>query len=578
MSQKWQVGIYLIHDTNKTTKQVYEVLENEDKTYTQKQTQLKNKLLEVDSRYKYKSVQVNSENINDLTLYLFYRKHPKQEAPWKEFLKTQIPEDTDITKEIRNKNESFVLFLYQKTDKKLYAVSGGYGAFTIQNFIVDDFGINILIRIIKGKEEKVLKSAKEFGVTGGVIGISKYFRSEYNFYENDNFGNIYREVAAYIDKDTASLLGITNDTTKQCIAKNNFKLNQSITFDEMIKIVTKLNEIMKNDANFTINEIKTLDNKKDETLIQSLKKEVLENIWHNKNNIEEIEEKLDFVHKDIDKFLLADKFKCYRTNYDNIKTLFSEIINEIKSKSKEDFIKVFDTYKVSSFDESSNISTEDKFFNHLIYEVNYDGKSYFLINSKFYQIENNFKDRLNKNCKIFIEHNYSNGLDKDWGNIKEGEYNLSYKDDDNTIVLDTITPQSIEPCDILKYDNDNVYLYHVKKGFNGSMRDLTSQVFTSANRIKEDIASDKSYLKELYEKMQTKEEYKNQVSSEDEFLAIFDKKLHFILAVKDKNNRELKNVEQFSSNIAKFALNELIKNMKSIDVNFMITQINHIED
>ena len=578
MSQKWQVGIYLIHDTNKTTKQVYEVLENEDKTYTQKQTQLKNKLLEVDSKYKYKAIQLNSENIGDFTLYLFYRKHPKQEAPWKEFLKTQIPEDTDITKEIRNKNESFVLFLYQKTDKKLYAVSGGYGAFTIQNFIADDFGINILIRIIRGKEEKVLKSAKEFGVTGGVIGISKYFRSEYNFYENDNFGNIYREVAAYIDKDTASRLGITNDTTKQCIAKNSFKLNQSITFDEMINIVTKLNEIMKNDANFTINEIKTLDNKKDETLIQSLKQEVLENIWHNKDNIETIEEKLDFVHKDIDKFLLADKFKCYRTNYDNIKTLFSEVINEIKSKSKENFIKVFDTYNVSSFDEDNNILTEDKLFNHLIYEVNYDDKSYFLINGKFYQIENNFKDRLNENCKIFIEHNYSDGLDKDWGNITEGEYNLLYKGNDNTIVLDTITPQSIEPCDILKYDNDNVYLYHVKKGFNGSMRDLTSQVLTSANRIKEDIASDKSYLKELYTKMQAKEEYKNQISSEDEFLAIFDKKLHFILAVKDKSNRELKNVEQFSSNIAKFALNELIKNMKNIDVDFMITQINHIED
>jgi len=464
MSQKWQVGIYLIHDANKTTKQVYEVLENEDKTYTQKQNQLKNKLLEVDSRYKYKSIQLNSENISDFTLYLFYRKHPKQEAPWKEFLKTQIPEDTDITKEIKNKNESFVLFLYQRVDKKLYAVSGGYGAFTIQNFIVDDFGINILIRIIKGKEEKVLKSAKEVGVTGGVIGISKYFRSEYNFYENDNFGNIYREVAAYIDKDTANLLGITNDTTKQCIAKNSFKLNQSITFDEMIKIVTKLNEIMKNDANFTINEIKILDNKKDETLIQSLKKEVLENLWHNKYNIEIIEEKLDFVHKDIDKFLLADRFKCYRTNYDNIKTLFSEIINEIKSKSKENFIKVFDTYNVSSFDEDDNILTEDKLFNHLIYEVNYNGKSYFLINGKFYQIENNFKNRLNENCKIFIEHNYRDGLDKDWGNITEGEYNLLYKGDNNTIVLDTITPQSIEPCDILKYDNDNVYLYHVKKG------------------------------------------------------------------------------------------------------------------
>ncbi len=52
------------------------------------------------------------------------------------------------------------------------------------------------------------------------------------------------------------------------------------------------------------------------------------------------------------------------------------------------------------------------------------------------------------------------------GNLSyiEGDYNLTYKGDIKTIVLDTLTPDGIEPCDILKYDdNDNVYLFHVKK-------------------------------------------------------------------------------------------------------------------
>ncbi len=584
MSEKWQVGVYLIHKNNKITRNIYEILENNKKTYEQKQRYLL-KELKVNNDEKYKPQKLKISEKDGFELYLFYRKHSKTIPPWKNFLSNIVEDEEDIRKTIRNKNESFILFLFHKEDKNLYVICGGYGIFTIQNFVDDDFGIKILMRIAKDKNEKILKSSKEFGVTGSIAGISKYFRTEYNFYENDNFGNIYKELSAYIDKDTAKLLGLDNEDTKQCIAKNSFKLNQSITFDEMIKVVSNLNGLLKKESNFSINEIKLINTKKDEEVIQNLQNQVVNALYVNRNNAKFLDENFDFFHSDIEKFLHAAKYECLKKEYQK-NNILSNIVNDLKDKPKKDFKKIILNENFFSFDEEGHLITKDTIFNHIIYEIELEGKNYFLINGKFYFIENNFVDRLNKTCKNFIKNNYNNLLDLPWKDGEEKDYNKSYCGKEKTIVLDRITPEGIELCDILKYDENNVYLFHVKKGFDGAMRDLSSQIFTSAKRLLEDIKSNKSYLKKIYETMEIKykdnnksknnctEHYKGQINSIEEFLNLFDKKIIYVLAIKDKSDRSIKeNIENFKSNIAKFELSELIKKMKSIDMSFEITQI-----
>jgi len=576
MGEKWQIAVYKIHNTNKDTIEVFTNLEDSEKTYKQRKQKLLNKLLIVGGDYKYSAQKLISNNGNGFELFLFYRKHPKAVPDWKVFFKNHVEETEIFHTEPRNMNESFVFFLYHTESKNLYAVAGGYGAFTIQKFIKDDFGIDILVRIIYDKGKRILRHAKEFGVTGGIVGMAKYFRQQYNFYENKNFGNIYREIAAFIDKDTMKNLGVYTDEVRQCIAKNSFKLNHSMDYNEMIQLVSKLNLIIQQKENFSVNDIKLIDAKKDADFIKNLEKKILDKIWENKNDIFSLSESLDFVHKDFEKFLLAIKYKFARVEFTESSILFQSIIQKLTEQGKKAYIKKIHSSNVVSFNENNEELTKDTVFNHLIYEIDNENKSYFLINGKYYQIASSFKTTLNEGCKVFIVSNYDNSLDKAWNSVDEGEYNLKYKGDNNTIVLDTITPENIEPCDILKYDDETIYLYHVKKGFNGSMRDLTNQVFLAANRIIEDLKSDKRYLKSVYEKMQNSKKYKNQIESEEDFLAIFQKrKLCFVLAVKDDGaDRSIKNIEQFTSNIAKFALNELIKNMRDLGVCFKITQIN----
>jgi len=572
--KKWQISVYSIHQLSKATKEVYTVLSTDEKDYDFKNKTILTKLLGVDGR-KYISQKLVDSARGAFELFLYYRIHPKAKPKWKDFFSNYVVEGEKIHKDLKNRNESFVLFLYHKEKKKLYVVSGGYGFFVIDKHIESDFGIELLSRIVKNKGDKILQSAKEIGLTSGIAGTFKVFREEYNFNENRNFGNVYQEILASMDKEILEELGVPSHESKKCLVKNSFKINQSLTFSEMINLVRSLDKLMESEPKIIVNDIKKIDPKRHNEFIQKLEKEVFNKLWDNKLNEEWLISNIDLRHKNFEKYILADTYNFSRESYESNSLLLYKIMDKFKNNNEKDFIKKFKMSSLRTFDSEEVALTDDTIFNHLIYEFTLDRKSYFLINGTYYEITNKFKEILNESCKNFITENYNSGLEKVWGNITEGQYNLVYKGDDKTIVLDTITPENIEPCDILKYDDEHVYFYHVKKGFNGSMRDLTNQVFLAASRIQEDRRSEFTYLKKVYEKMRISDTYKEQVDSLEEFIEIVNKKPIFILAVKDNStkNRNLKDIEKFSSNIAKFSLNELVGNMRNLGIDFKITQI-----
>lgn len=54
-------------------------------------------------------------------------------------------------------------------------------------------------------------------------------------------------------------------------------------------------------------------------------------------------------------------------------------------------------------------------------------------------------------------------------------------------LLDTITIDSIELADIIHIQKDIIYLCHIKYGFSTEMRELYSQIISSARRLKNDL-------------------------------------------------------------------------------------------
>ncbi|MBU0612102.1 TIGR04141 family sporadically distributed protein [Patescibacteria group bacterium] len=542
-----------------------------------------------------------SDGIDGFSLKLLYGVKP-QNPKWKKFLSQVTTDNQPISEINKSWTESFILLAQNKNN--IYAVTGGLGFFIIQDYINQDFGIDVISRLIK-KEDKIIKATKEKSVVGGVIGSSKNFRKNYNLFENDSFGKIYQELKANLDKEILqSKFGFNHDDLKKdsfCIAKTSFRINKSITFEQLFEIIKGCEYLIDNVDAIAINNVEKIVKKKNQTLINNLENELFSQLWNRYQQPEDYNIDFDLCHKEFEKYLTASKYIVKKNlsnknffddfvfeELDNVDLLFSKIKElEDSPDNEQGFRELISSLKIYSYDENDEELTHGWLHHHIHGDVEIDEKRYFFIDKSWYLIKEEFIKELNEGCKHFISEHTNEELTNKWNypTQKENDYNQTYFEQENTLVIDKVTPENIEPCDILKWDDETLFFYHVKAGFGNTMRDLCSQIIIAANRINGSKLGDKKYLKKIYKQMKDKssssDEYYKKVAkqtdslTEDQFLALFDKHLIFVLAVLDTgtNERSLSEIEKFKSNIAKFSLQELYKEMRSIDVALEIIQI-----
>ena len=529
-----------------------------------------------------------------------YYKKTTNPIKWKEFIGTIVTQDQDILKSTNSTSESYVIILFNPLTKKYFASTGGYAHVTIQEIATNDFGLEILSRIIKA-DDKALRSSKERNLTGGVQGAIKFFRNDYNLYENESFGNIYNELNASINKDQLiDIFGFAKSDIKLgslCIAKNSFSLKKSISFIELLTIIEKCENLLTQKAVVEINSIEKIS-KSNIVLLNDLWRNLQNEIFKNYTNLNNFFS-VEIANKDFEKYYYANatilhfsvKRKKHQIEFDetikNIQTILEEIKKIDNSLSDSDFQKCIENAYIETFDENGVLLTSDTLKNHFCAEIMLQNKSYFLIEKDWYEIGKTFIDKINEQANHFINANKYSGpkMDK-WINGSENKYNSSYLKKTNSLVFDRFTPQNIEACDIMKWDNTNVYFYHVKKGFDNSMRDLCSQVLIAGRKVTEDSKNSYIFLKELYDNV-TKNNGKKQyskdakkslltISKKDFIDLVANRNIVFVLAVLDTSTsiRKLESdIQKFDSNIAKFSINELSKNMRNLDIDFKILQL-----
>lgn len=213
--------------------------------------------------------------------------------------------------------------------------------------------------------------------------------------------------------------------------------------------------------------------------------------------------------------------------------------------------------------------TYDNFYNHIVAEIPHNNKKYFRIDSQWFYLDDKFLEQIKQeainNYKLYE-------LEKQillpWVNGDEDEYNRSHKGT-NYYIFDKRIKENIELCDILYLDDNDLYLIHVKDGFNTHMRSLSSQINISSQRLWNYInnINGSSYLKETikyYNKFNPTKKLK-----EDELLQKIidsDLKVHFVMAYRNKsykNKTAIEKIELSESNIAKFSLVQTIREIRS---------------
>ena len=156
---------------------------------------------------------------------------------------------------------------------------------------------------------------------------------------------------------------------------------------------------------------------------------------------------------------------------------------------------------------------------------------------------------------------------------RESDYNSSYDNLKNYIVIDTIIKGGLELCDILHYDIDNLYLIHVKYGFKSEMRELTNQITISARKLRETLSSkDKTILTKIYNSLISKGSNIDNLTL-TAFKELFNKKITYVLAFTSHLKEDLTVIDKFNSNIARYSLIQCSGEMRAYYYDMQTFQI-----
>jgi hypothetical protein len=531
-------------------------------------------------------------------VFLYTYKTPEINSEWINFFPTNFTKGTDFNQQ----NFSLILFIEYKN--QLYCIIGGNSFRIIQPFIEENFGVNIYSRILDPENDELL-SIRTRNITGKIASSSNFYKSNFKLIDHIKFGTIPTDISlklSNIGNDYFNFLKKESSDSVQIQVSNSVKFRKVVEFDDLIQIVKEIKyieELEKKDYLTTYEKIENQD-LIENTFKEHLVKRIFEDIDNTLrlaiNPINKFY--FEFCHPaKLEQFYEADYFQLIELDDEKKQKVFKEVNDrnkiyfEVISRaidkfstqiSYEEFKFFLFGVRIRSYKNGNKQNlTSSMFLYHFNTEFEINKRPIFLLDNNWYYLQDSFLLDLNRNCERIIKNYKSpNILHKKWDlsvQNTEKKYNLLYKNLNNYLVFDTITISGIELCDIIKYDEKNIYLIHVKRGFDSSMRELYNQIILSARRLEESKSSkEKDYLKKSFQSL-IKKNQNNNINSFEDFIKLFDKNIKYVMAFSNNNSNELieNNLEKVKSSIAKFSIIQTSSEMRKDYYELLFTQIGH---
>lgn len=536
----------------------------------------------------------------DFTYFLYLYNSDEVVSDWQEFLPNGLTQNGNFVE----KKLSLILFI--QTQHHLFCVIGGNSSYqVILPFIDQSYGLNAYSRIIKPAEDE-LASIKSRGITGTRAGMNEQFRDNYRIIDFIKFGKIPQEIHLRLSQEISDLhFGfLKNKETDriQVYVGKGFKIKKRVDFDDLHRIVQELDIIEQLDASDYLSSYKEITDSK--YIKEHLYPELITRIF---NDIENLgRSRLDLHNRfqydlsnpnNIEKFYEADEYRLKeRTEKGGYKVFKivedrNEIYDSVLRRAVEvtgennrfNFMVFLQGVKIACY-QDKKFSISSNFLFHISTEFNYKGKPVFLVDTKWFRLRDTFVEDLKINT-AHVLNSYpapEEILDIPWDKTvlrTEGKYNLEYNERENYIVLDTLISDNLELCDIIYYNNNEIYLIHVKYGFQSKMRELTNQVIISARRLRETLGSnDKRLLEDIYNQLIEKGYNVNNLTL-DEFKSLFQKRIKYVIAFTSHLKKDLEvknNIDKFSSNIARFSLIQCSGEMRANYYDLLTHQIRRV--
>ena len=362
-----------------------------------------------------------------------------------------------------------------------------------------------------------------------------------------------------------------------------FHIKQKVSFITLHNLFNVINNTIKNFKPYPLTafvkekDSKLIKNEYEKVLINELRDDMINSFGQNRNlNPKKID--IDFIHPsklqdfyDCNKYQLKAKYHknpFYETNDMNslykagLKYLYDNLENV---SDVFEFTKTIYGMRVFGFHDEKK-KTEAMFLQHITCEIDYLNKPVFQIDNTWYKVKNNFIKSINDKCIHMLDKHYLrlDFLNQVWDNTltEEGDYNLLYKNQPNYYVFDKMLGHNIELCDVMYEDAGNIYLVHVKDGFDAKIRDLSNQINISATRLWTDINSEKQeFIEKVVNRYNKNSETKIDLTNFIKNLRT--KEIVYVMAYRSKkqNLNIIERIRKSKSNIAKYSLIQCVQEM-----------------
>lgn len=542
--------------------------------------------------------EVTHQKDDDFEFWSYCYNQPKEKFYWKLFL----PENLTENQNFEIVEFSFVLFI--EYNSNIYCVISGSGMSVIKKYIHPSFGIDIYQRIAKPREDVIIELETR-GIANNISQHKQIF----------NFNQTIAETLEYSEVPTKLKLRIREELKNNEFKKYDlnedfallevgsyFSLRKKLDFEDLKELIKDLHDIKINNEPEKLTLFSKINTPKlvqdlDETLKEIVVDDILLHstpgrVKSNQSDVIEIvhPSKLERFYE-CDSFLIRSKFSRGKNDVEVTErnNLYLECTKHIYNSLKSNTDRFDAKGKLYTLNIVGHVGKKEityaNFFSHITAEIEHLSKKYFRIDGHWYLLDDDFLNLMNEDAKEFyIKYKLNFEILKKWEDDKDEDYyNKLHNSLPNHYVLDKVIKDNIELCDLLVLENDRAYFIHVKNGFNATMRDLYIQVILSAKRLSNDLKNnlESSYLKKTLKKYNRlnptkKIDYKDLI----EKLKNNELKINFVLAYRNgryKGKTALEKIDSSKSNIAKYSLIQVIKEMQQFNFEISLFDISELE-
>lgn len=467
-------------------------------------------------------------NINEISGKIYIYKEPKDDYSWVEDI--NLISQKKIT--LSEKKFSYKVLFIVKRKSSFYAISYSHGYILLNpDTIVPDFGLNVSQKMI---EREKLKSIKNISV-GPTISNTHIYSSEYL---QDNLNNQFQNISVINTLAGKVEIDIMINRSETRRRNLDIQSRKGVTISGDIDLIVELIPLAYALEKIYLNEEKenniTLENGiekiSDTVIVKKLESNsllfeidrLLDKYSNNHNSLKnshtkhfnlEIPEEYSQL-QDLEFRISGSDKIFYYTNY-NKKDFFVELCHMYTKKKPEDkidFLKKTKLILKSTTDESSDINKRISLFRAIYFDDNYKGEQYFLLKGIWYKINYDFYQMIKDTVDAIPD--YTGGINFDSFNNKidssnENNYNarLETLNQNKLFSLDTkcyrvpktynLNPNSsVEYCDLIKVEDDNLVLGFVKRGTRSSQ---ISYVLDQARSTSYLLKDDPSFTESMNE-------------------------------------------------------------------------------